>query len=97
MGDGACAVAPSFTLRVTIGAFTRPRYHWCAYLLPGATGSVLEPNLVNLNDYKRWDGKGFRPYRFLRGEPYLRADVGRSTEGHFQTRFCNSSLLVQKS
>ncbi len=24
MGDGACTVAPSFTLRVTIGAFTRP-------------------------------------------------------------------------
>ena len=29
MGDGACTVAPSFTLRVTIGAFTRPRYQWC--------------------------------------------------------------------
>ena len=29
MGDGACAVAPSFSLRVTIGAFTRPRYQWC--------------------------------------------------------------------
>ena len=24
MGDGACDVAPSLTLRVTIGAFTRP-------------------------------------------------------------------------
>ena len=29
MGDGACTVAPSLTLRVTIGAFTRPRYRWC--------------------------------------------------------------------
>ena len=29
MGDGACTVAPSFTLRVTIVAFTRPLYQWC--------------------------------------------------------------------
>ena len=29
MGDGACTVDPSLTLRVTIGAFTRPRYQLC--------------------------------------------------------------------
>ena len=74
----------SLTLRVTIGvnvaAFLDTPF---PHLLSGASGSVFEPNLVNLNDCKRWNGKGFRPYRFLRGVPYLRADVGRSTERHF--------------
>jgi len=39
MGDGACAVAPSFTLRVTIGAFTRLRYQWCMVAVGHGNGN----------------------------------------------------------